>query len=116
VSGPTAPDHVVVDLDGGGHESQRRCADVLYGTGGPQLAEQLLERYPGCLLVCLRDARGRCVALSRTGRQITVSTVPPVGKELEHAFLAAMLHRWLVEVSSRPACATARPDAGRPSD
>jgi hypothetical protein len=67
VNGVPVPEHVRVDLDGAASESWRRCADVLYGSGTLPLAAALLVRYPGCLLVSLRDAGGDCVTLARTG-------------------------------------------------
>lgn len=108
---PVHDDLVLVSLDAAGREVRRRCADVLYGAGDPALAEELLARYPGCLLVSVRDGSGRCVTLSRTGRRICAA---PVTGEREHAQLAAALHRWLVGLSARPAPAAGPQGAGRP--
>jgi hypothetical protein len=104
-------DPVLVSLDAAGREVRRRCADVLYGAGDPALAEELLARYPGCLLVSVRDGAGRCVTLSRTGRRICVA---PVTGEREHAHLAAALHRWVVALSAPQAPAAGLRGAGRP--
>ena len=108
---PVHDDLVLVSLDAASREVRRRCADVLYGAGDPALAEELLARYPGCLLVSVRDGSGRCVTLSRTGRRICAATVTG---EREHAQLAAALHRWLVGLSARPAPAAGPQGAGRP--
>jgi hypothetical protein len=108
-----ARDHTRISLDDGGGERQRRCADVLYGLGSTERAAALLERYPGCLLVSLREPTGRCVTLSRTGRRIVVT---PVRDDLEHAALASLLHQWLAGLSSRPAHAAGRPAAGNRPD
>lgn len=105
-----SPEALLVSLDACGDEVRRRCADVLYGLGDPALAERLLERYPGCLLVSLRDTAGRCVTLTRSGRRITVASVAGAA---EHVRLASALHRWLVELSALPAPATGLRDAGR---
>jgi hypothetical protein len=108
---PVDDDPVLVSLDAAGREVRRRCADVLYGAGDPALAEELLARYPGCLLVSVRDGAGRCVTLSRTGRRICVA---PVTGEREHAHLAAALHRWVVALSAPQAPSAGLRGAGRP--
>ncbi|MEU1784379.1 hypothetical protein ABZ553_00280 [Streptomyces sparsogenes] len=75
------------------------CADVLYGAGGPGHAARVLLRYPGCLLVTVRDADGggRCVALARGGGApvaVTAAGGPPISGR-EHALIASALHAWL---------------------
>jgi hypothetical protein len=113
---PAAPHMARVDPDAESAdrtETLRRCADILYGTGDPESATLLLERYPGCLLVSLRDARGRCVTVSRGGMR---STISPVLNEHEHALIVSMLHQWLIEISSPPTPAAGRRAARRPSD
>lgn len=111
--GAPAWNHTRVSLDADVSEARRRCADVLYGLGAPELAASLLERYPGCLLVSVRDAAGRCVTLSRTGKRIVVT---PVRGDLEHALLASLLHQWLAGLSSRPVPGSGPSAAGRRSD
>lgn len=106
------PEHgpVVVDLDAGAGELRRRCADVLYGVGCEELAERVLARYPGCLVVSVRDAGGRCVTVTRTGARIAV---PYIAGAREQAVLATAVHRWLVGLSGPPAPATGPPAAAR---
>jgi hypothetical protein len=112
-------EHVRVDLDATPGEVARTCADVLCASGGPELAVTLLQRYPGCLLVSVRDDRSRCTVLTRGGVRITAA---PVRSSDEQALLASMLHQWLIAVSrslvarSGQGCAAA-PSAGpRPPD
>ena len=104
-------DHVLVRLDTACDETRRRCADVLYGVGGPDLAEHLLARYPGCLLVSVRGPEGRCVTLSSTGLRIVATGVTG---DREHALLASALHDWLVDVSACRARAAGSRAAGHP--
>lgn len=118
---PAQPHAVRVSLNAdGGHtddetgaaETSRRCADILYGTGDPESARLLLERYPGCLLVSLRDARGRCVSVSRTG---VCGTIAFVRDDREHALLVSVLHQWLIEVGPLPERPSGPRAVGRPS-
>jgi hypothetical protein len=101
-----------MDLDDTSRESSWSCADVLYGTGVPERAAALLRRYPGCVLVSLRDAHGRCTTLSRWGGPIVLE---PVRSGSEHALAVAMLHQWLVELSRCRAVASGPRPAGRPA-
>jgi hypothetical protein len=86
-------DHVRVDFDLVSDDTWLSCADVLYGTGGPELAEVLLRRYPGCLLVIVRaGADGRCVAVGRGGVRIAAGRVRGAW---EHGVLASVSHALL---------------------
>ena len=112
--GSRAPrDHVRINVDRAPCEARLRCADVLYGTGGPRRAAALLRRYPGCLLASVRDAGGRCVTLSRSGRRFTATGVR---SEREHALLVSVLHRWLAGLSCPPPPAAAPEGAPRRAD
>lgn len=97
MSGVPGPDHVGVDLDGAASEAWLRCADVLFGRGAPPRAAELLSRYPGCLLVSLRDADGRCVTLARVGAgRVEARVCGDVHGGRDHAALADRLYRRLV--------------------
>ncbi|MBM9508649.1 hypothetical protein [Actinacidiphila acididurans] len=98
----------MADLDGGADERRRRCADALYGTGNPDTAAMWLDRYPGCLIVSVRAATGRCVTITRTGVRITVD---PVGSPRQHRLLVLLLHQWLVDFSSGSGTAADPPTA-----
>jgi hypothetical protein len=97
-------DHLLVDLDGAADEVARECADVLYGTGaagdgpadGPADCRRLLRRYPGCLLVTLRDAAGGCAVAVRGGDGLVAGCDGGALSRGEHALFASFLHGWLV--------------------
>lgn len=94
--GGTLPDHVRVELDGAASEAWRCCADVLFGTGGPRQAAELMHRYPGCLLVSLRDGTGRCVTLVRAAGGVAVRVHCGVAGRGAHAVLASRLYARVV--------------------
>jgi hypothetical protein len=64
-------DLVIACLDVGSDEVRRECADVLYcalprrPVDAWLLAGQVLERYPGCVLVLVRRVGGGCVVRDR---------------------------------------------------
>jgi hypothetical protein len=88
-------EHLIVDLDTCADEAVRSCADVLYGTGCPELATELLRRYPGCMVVAVRDARGGCLCLSRDGVRVVVAARSGAAMPVpEQALLASLLHVW----------------------
>ncbi|MCK7623143.1 hypothetical protein MUU72_08535 [Streptomyces sp. RS10V-4] len=90
-------DCVSVDLDRCPDEAWRQCADVLYGTGGPELARSLLGRYPGCLFVLLRAGSKGCVAAARTGmRMLTTIGGDHLDPGWDPVLLASLLHSWVV--------------------
>ncbi|WP_327291910.1 hypothetical protein [Streptomyces sp. NBC_01198] len=110
MSGRLLPDHVRVDVDRVGSEARRACADVLYGTGDARDAAALMRRHPGCLLVSLRDGRGRCTTLvrhpaaRRGAAEVRVVRVRTrvLGRRT-HALLASLLHARLVAGRREPA-------------
>lgn len=93
----TAVDHFAIDLDRRPDTGWLECADVVYGTGEPELADTLLRRCPGALLITLRDAGGSCVAVSRDGARIAVVFADGRGapSSHEHRLIASLLHSWL---------------------
>jgi hypothetical protein len=102
-----ADNGVRVDIDRCTDDAYAACADVLYGDGSFERARELLRRYPGCLVVLVREAcTGQCVAVMRTGLAGKVDPADggPVGDD-EFAALASALHAWLVATRD-----TARPD------
>ncbi len=134
MSGQLLPDHVRVDLDAVSCEAWRACADVLYGTGSPRSAVPLLRRYPGCLLVSLRDGRGWCVTLARIvradseGALVCVLQVRTgVLSRRDHALLASRFYgrlvaggcgsagRWAAVLRAAPDRAVGRSGGGRPA-
>ncbi|MGW5355132.1 hypothetical protein ACWERV_32015 [Streptomyces sp. NPDC004031] len=97
MNGGIVPDHVRVELDGTTSEAWRCSADVLFGTGAPDLAAKLIRRYPGCLVVSLRDGSGRCVTLVRAaGGGVVVRVHSGVGSACAHAVLVSLLYGQLV--------------------
>ncbi|NUS12821.1 MAG: hypothetical protein HOY69_15700 [Streptomyces sp.] len=97
MSGGPVPDHVRRELGGSASEAWLRCADVIYGRGGPLRAAAVLRRYPGCLLVSLRDGGGRCVTLVRAGRgRVAVHVHTGINERHDHAELVARLYARLV--------------------
>ncbi|WP_150130492.1 hypothetical protein [Streptomyces sp. 150FB] len=104
-------DHVRADFDLVTDGTWLSCADVLYGTGGPELADGLLRRYPGALLVVVRDrGDGRCTAVTRDGARIPAGRVRGAW---EHAVLASVLHAlFRVALSRCPDSAAAHGGAG----
>lgn len=108
-------DHVRADFDLVTDGAWLNCADVLYGTGGPELADGLLHRCPGALLVVVRDpADGRCTAVTRDGARIAAGRVRGAW---EHGVLASVLHALFQAALSRcPGPAPAPRAAGRRRD
>lgn len=103
----TDGDCVCVDVDRCADEALTACGDVLYGAGRSGRARELLRRYPGCLIVVVREPRsGRGLAVTRTGPAATVCRVGggPV-RAGDLAAVARVLHAWMLAV---------RPPPGRP--
>ncbi|HEY8984702.1 MAG TPA: hypothetical protein VIU15_34640 [Streptomyces sp.] len=71
---------LIVRLDAGGGENWRECADMLYAAHPLALPEArsltslVLERYPGCGLVCVPGEDGGWVLGARS--RLTVVTLP----------------------------------------
>src|SRR5262249_51654186 len=91
--GGPGPGPVRGGLGGGAPGAGGRCGDLLYGGGGPRLAADVLRRYPGCLLVSVRDGAGRCVTLLRgPGGRVTRHVHSGVGTRRDHTALVLALY------------------------
>ncbi|MGW7352949.1 hypothetical protein [Streptomyces sp. NPDC054784] len=88
------------------HADDRRteCADLLCSVRGvpadraSRYAGRLLERYPGCLLACVRLPGGTgCLVRARAGRSLLVLALPPGAVTEEQTDgLASFLYAWTV--------------------